>query len=41
MKATVTIPPDLVEDFGGKEGDILRFGLEDETRLIVHKEGTK
>jgi AbrB family looped-hinge helix DNA binding protein len=32
----VTIPVDMIEDLGWKEGDILRIGLED-SKLIIHK----
>ena len=32
----VTIPADMIDDLGWKEGDILRIGLE-EDKLIIHK----
>jgi antitoxin component of MazEF toxin-antitoxin module len=32
----ITIPMDMIEDMGWKEGDLLRIGLED-GRLIIHK----
>lgn len=32
----VTIPADMIQDLGWKEGEILRIGLED-NKLIVHK----
>jgi antitoxin component of MazEF toxin-antitoxin module len=32
----VTIPVDMIEDLGWKEGDILRIGLED-NKLLIHK----
>lgn len=34
----VTIPADMIEDLGWKEGEILRIGL-DENRLIIRKSG--
>jgi antitoxin component of MazEF toxin-antitoxin module len=39
--STVTIPVDMIEDLGWKEGDILRIGLENKNRLIVHREEIK
>ena len=38
---TVTIPVDMIEDLGWKEGNILRIGLENKNRLIVHREEIK
>jgi antidote-toxin recognition MazE-like antitoxin len=38
---TVTIPVDMIEDLGWKEGDILRIGLENKNKLIVHREEIK
>jgi antitoxin component of MazEF toxin-antitoxin module len=32
----ITIPIDMIEDLGWKEGDMLRIGLED-SRLIIHR----
>jgi antitoxin component of MazEF toxin-antitoxin module len=32
----ITIPIDMIEDLGWKEGDILRIGLED-SRLMIHR----
>jgi AbrB family looped-hinge helix DNA binding protein len=36
----VTIPSDMIEDLGWKEGDILRIGLDDK-RLSIYKEGQR
>lgn len=33
----VTIPVEMIEDLGWKEGDTLRIGLEDDNRLSIHK----
>lgn len=33
----VTIPSEMIQDLGWKEGDILRIGLED-SRLTIHKD---
>jgi antitoxin component of MazEF toxin-antitoxin module len=32
----ITIPIDMIEDLGWKEGDVLRIGLDD-SRLIIHR----
>lgn len=34
----VTIPREMIQDLGWKEGDVLRIGLEDD-RLSIRREG--
>jgi antitoxin component of MazEF toxin-antitoxin module len=34
----VTIPVEMIGDLGWKTGDMLRIGLEDNDRLIIHRE---
>ena len=36
----VTIPADMIQDLGWKEGDVLRIGLDD-NNLIIHKDKQK
>jgi bifunctional DNA-binding transcriptional regulator/antitoxin component of YhaV-PrlF toxin-antitoxin module len=34
----VTIPVEMIGDLGWKEGDMLRIGLDDINRIIIHRE---
>jgi AbrB family looped-hinge helix DNA binding protein len=37
----ITIPMEMIEDLKWKEGDTLRIGLENDDKLIIHREGIR